>query len=582
MTMPTPPNPDPTAPHAVAMTREGDDGDPRTRYAVFDHVGDPIAIVRDVDGKPCVVFTNAAYRRRFDEWFAEDLARAAVRSVRRRSQAFVPSSETCISVEVGGAVHEFTAWPAGDDAILARGLDVSDRVGLAARVAHDAHHDKVTGLLDESGLIARIDAALERRELLGAGGAVVIVDIDQYRAVSDGLGRLASAELLRTIGERLERTLRFGDVVARISGDEFTVFCTDVADAGEATEVAHRLLETLIEPVELEVGEVFVTATVGIAEVLDEGDTAMRVLRDAHAALSTARASGPGSIEVFDDAIRAGVVQRIETEKELHRALREGHFRVYYQPLVRFAGAEVVGFEALVRWDHPQRGIVGPAEFIPVAEATGLIVPIGEWVLREACAQVARWIRSAPPWSEPLVVSVNLSARQLGHPAVVSTVASAVAEAGIDPSALVIEVTESTLMADPDLATAILHALRSIGVRIAIDDFGTGHSSLGYLKHLPVDCLKIDRAFVMGLGGGSTEDADDRAIVGAVVSMGHALGLTVTAEGVETVEQLDALAELGCDVAQGFYFARPQPSEVASALVHRRIQWRTGPHDAVA
>jgi diguanylate cyclase (GGDEF)-like protein len=555
--------------------------DPATHFAVFDHLDDPIAVVRESHEGPRVVFTNAAYRRSFDDWFSDDLACASVRSVLEvRSGAAAP--ESCISVEAGGAVHEFTAWPAGAGMIVARGLDVSERVALAARVAYDAHHDKVTGLLDGDGLVARIDAALSRRELLGAGGAVVIVDIDQYRAVSDGLGPDASAELLRAIGERLERTLRFGDCVARISGDEFTVFCADVADASEATQVAHRLLATFGEPVDLEVGEVFVSATVGIAELRADDDTAARVLRDAHAALSQAKLAGPGSIEVFDERIRADVVQRIEIEKELHRALREGHFRVFYQPLVRFAGAEVVGFEALVRWDHPERGIVGPTEFIPVAEATGLIVPIGEWVLREACAQASRWIESAPPWSEPLVVSVNLSARQLGHPAVVSTVASAVADARIDPSALVIEVTESTLMADPDLATTILHALRSIGVRIAIDDFGTGHSSLGYLKHLPVDCLKIDRAFVMGLGENSSADADDRAIVGAVVAMGHALGLTVTAEGVETVEQLDALAELGCDVAQGFYFARPQPGEVASALVHRRISWRTGARDAVA
>jgi Amt family ammonium transporter len=293
------------------------------------------------------------------------------------------------------------------------------------------------------------------------------------------------------------------------------------------------------------------------------------VVRDAHAALSFARVQGRGTVAVFDASIRDRTIERIEIEKSLHRALRNGEFRVHYQPLVRFDGAAVIGFEALLRWEHPERGLVGPLDFIPVAEETGLIVPIGEWVLHEVCAQAAVWSASMPD-AEPLVVSVNLSARQLAHPDLVGTIAAAIGRSGIDPATLLVEVTESTLMSDPELAATILHALRAIGVRIAVDDFGTGHSSLGYLKQLPVDCLKIDRSFVSGLG----VDPDDRAIVAAVVSMGHALGLTVTAEGVETPQQLDELERLGCDVGQGFYFAKPQPSAIVTALVRHRFSWR--------
>jgi diguanylate cyclase (GGDEF)-like protein len=473
------------------------------------------------------------------------------------------------TVDRGGAVVEWEARPADDDHVVLRGLDVSARESLAARLAHDARHDPVTGLPNGVALAERIDATIARPELLAGGAAVVICDLDQYRVIADGLGPAASADLLRVIGERFEQTLRFGDCVARLVGDEFAVFCCDIDDDAAALQVADRLLATLAEPVPLESGEVFVSATVGIARVDGPHDDAARVVRDAHAALSFARVQGRGTVAVFDASIRDRTIERIEIEKSLHRALRNGEFRVHYQPLVRFDGAAVIGFEALLRWEHPERGLVGPLDFIPVAEETGLIVPIGEWVLHEVCAQAAVWSASMPD-AEPLVVSVNLSARQLAHPDLVGTIAAAIGRSGIDPATLLVEVTESTLMSDPELAATILHALRAIGVRIAVDDFGTGHSSLGYLKQLPVDCLKIDRSFVSGLG----VDPDDRAIVAAVVSMGHALGLTVTAEGVETPQQLDELERLGCDVGQGFYFAKPQPSAIVTALVRHRFSWR--------
>jgi EAL domain-containing protein (putative c-di-GMP-specific phosphodiesterase class I) len=293
-------------------------------------------------------------------------------------------------------------------------------------------------------------------------------------------------------------------------------------------------------------------------------------LRDADAAMFSAKELGRDRVELFDETMRNRVVERLEIEKSLRRALLREELRVHYQPLVRFDRSEVIGFEALLRWEHPERGLLNPADFLAIAEDTGLIVSIGAWVLHEACRQAALWAADEAPDVAPLAVSVNLSARQLGHPDLVATVAEALAISGLPPHLLVLEITESVLMTDRELAVTILRALRSLGVRMSIDDFGTGQSSLGYLKTLPVDSLKIDRSFVDGLGS----DPDDSAIVAAVVHMGHALGLTVTAEGIETPLQLSELRSLGCDLGQGFYFARPQPGEIAGVLAHHRLRWR--------
>ncbi len=448
--------------------------------------------------------------------------------------------------------------------------DVTDRADLVAQLEFAATHDPVTALPNRAALHARVDEAIKHAAPFGATVALLLVDVDRFKVVNDSLGHVAGDELLVAISRRMERVLRFGDTLARVGGDEFAIVCGDVMDAGEPEAVAARVLGTFTDALPLGDGEVFLQASVGIALANGDDDCSERLLRDADAALAVAKESGRGRVVVFDDEMRVRAIERLELEKDLHRALRNRELRVFYQPLVHFDGAEVIGFEALLRWDHPERGLVTPYDFIPLAEETGLIVPIGAWVLHEVCAQAARWNAAAPKGEPPLLVSVNLSARQLAHPDLVATVAEAVAQAGIPPSSLVLEITETVLMDDPELASTILHALRSLGVRLAIDDFGTGHSSLGYLKALPVDCLKIDRSFVAGLAS----DPDDRAIVAAVVHMGHALGLQVTAEGIETSEQLAQLERLGCDVGQGFYFARPQPGEVVTALVHHRLRWR--------
>ena len=326
--------------------------------------------------------------------------------------------------------------------------------------------------------------------------------------------------------------------------------------------VADRLADAMTRPFDLDGDEVFLSASVGIALPTSSDDTAETLLRNADSAMYRAKERGRARHELFDDGMRAGAVARLQVEKDLHRALERDELRVVYQPEVELATGQVVAVEALLRWEHPERGVVGPAEFIEVSEETGLIVPIGEWVIEEACRQGAEWQRLYPD-RPPLSVWVNLSARQLASPDLVPTVERALSRAGVGPGSLCLEITESVVMSDAPSSITLLRALKDLGVSLGIDDFGTGYSSLGYLKRFPVDVLKVDRGFVDGLG----VDSEDSAIVAAVVSMAHALGMTAVAEGVETAGQVAELRALGCDLAQGYYFARPQPPSAITDLL---------------
>jgi len=447
--------------------------------------------------------------------------------------------------------------------------DDTDRRAVEAQLLYQSRHDTLTGLPNRVLLVERLRESLQHGARTRSQVALLFLDIDHFKVVNDSLGHEAGDGLFAAVALRVERVLRFGDTLARFGGDELAIICTDVFDVEEVHGLANRIAAVFDEPFAIDDSDVYMSASIGIALSETAGDTPERLLRDADVAMFRAKALGRARIEVFDDTMRARAVERLEIEKSLRRALVRNEFRVHYQPLVQFDRSEVIGFEALLRWQHPERGLLGPGDFLAIAEETGLIVPIGAWVLREVCRQAALWLEDAPDDVTPLGFSVNLSARQLAHPDLVATVAGALADSGLSPHLLVLEITESVLMTDRELAVTILHALRSLGVRCSIDDFGTGQSSLGYLKTLPVDSLKIDRSFVDGLG----TNPDDSAIVAAVVHLGHALGLSVTAEGIETPLQLSELRALGCDLGQGFYFARPQPSEVAGALVHHRLRW---------
>jgi len=441
------------------------------------------------------------------------------------------------------------------------GRDVGERRALEARLAHQATHDALTGLPNRALFLDRLAYSLARRDRAEIP-AVLFVDLDRFKAVNDSLGHDAGDRLLAAVAGRLRDCLRGADTAARFGGDEFAVLLDRVADLPAAVRVAERIVARVGLPVALGDREVVVTPSVGIALGADVADTAEDLLRFADVAMYRAKALGPGCYEVFYPGMHADALPRLALERDLRLALERGEFVLHYQPLVALPGRGVIGVEALVRWRHPARGLVPPGDFIPLAEETGLILPLGRWVLDEACRQGRAW-RDARPDAPPLTISVNVAARQLRSTALLGDVARALAETGLPPGDLQLEITEGAAMADAAATVVILQELKDLGVRLALDDFGTGHSSLAYLKRFPVDALKVDKAFVTGLG----RDPEDAAIVGAIVTLARALGLGVTAEGVETVAQAAVLGGLGCDTGQGYLFARPLPAEEVAGLV---------------
>jgi diguanylate cyclase (GGDEF)-like protein len=382
---------------------------------------------------------------------------------------------------------------------------------------------------------------------------VLFCDLDGFKTVNDGLGHQTGDGLLRLVAERLAAVVREADTVARVGGDEFVVLLEDLAAVEDAEVVAAAVVEALSRPFPLDGRELTVSVSVGIATATDGGD-ADEVLRSADVAMYVAKARGRGRFERFRPEMHAAVVNRLDLHGALRRAVREREFRVLYQPGVDLRDGSVVGVEALLRWQHPDRGLVGPGEFLDVLEETDLIVPVGAWVLGEACRQAAAW--------PGLVVSVNLSARQLAAPDLVATVAGALAETGLDPALLQLEVTESILV-EGEANLARFAALKGLGVRLALDDFGTGYSSLAYLRRYPFDVLKIDKAFVDDV---ATDDGAAQ-LVRTIVAMSHGLGLLTVAEGIEHREQVDALLDAGCRYGQGFLFARPVPPASVARLL---------------
>ena len=424
----------------------------------------------------------------------------------------------------------------------------------ALEMAHQALHDALTGLPNRLLVAETLEQALERSARTGDEVAVLFVDLDRFKLINDSRGHAAGDELLVTVAERLRRVVRPDDVVARFGGDEFVIVCEDKAAALEASVLAERILTALREPVLAGGQEVFLSASVGIA-VADGSGSPSGLLRDADAAMYRAKEKGRNRSEFFDTTMQTEATEHLELQSALHRAIERDELRVYYQPVVELETGAVTGVEALVRWQHPQHGLVSPASFIPLAEETGLIVPIGAWVLDQATARLARWRKES--WGRSLTVSVNLSARQLRQPELIPRLMATLLATGMDPDALCLELTETTFMEDAGSNRDTLVEIRALGLGLAIDDFGTGYSSLTYLKRFPVTVVKVDQAFVRGLG----ENVADTAIVKSVIDLAHALGLVVVAEGVETAEQVAHLRALGCDMGQGYFFARPQPAD---------------------
>jgi diguanylate cyclase (GGDEF)-like protein/PAS domain S-box-containing protein len=467
--------------------------------------------------------------------------------------------DTLVDVTV---VHGDSGAP---EYLFAQVLDITRRKQAERALAHQALHDALTGLPNRVLLLDRLDHALAQRDRRTSAIAVLLVDLDQFKLVNDGLGHSAGDALLVAAADRLAKAVRPGDTVCRLGGDEFVICCENVGGAEEAMTIGERVRAAFSQPFVVERRELFVTASVGVT-LASVSSTADSLLRDADAAMYRAKERGRARVEVFDDGLRERATARLATATSLRRALQDGEFEVHYQPVMSLADERLTGFEALVRWNDPERGLVPPAEFIGIAEETGLIVPLGELVLREATRQLAEWSARFPGGPD-LTVSVNVSGRQMVDAALVPTVAEALRESGIAPNRLHLEITETVLMDDIDESLEVLRALDELGVTLEIDDFGTGYSSLSYLKRLPVDTLKVDRSFVSGLG----TDSEDTSIVTAITALGRALGLRLHAEGVENELQRAAVRALGCDVAQGFHWSPPLPAREAERWLRRPL-----------
>jgi diguanylate cyclase (GGDEF)-like protein len=489
-----------------------------------------------------------------------------------RTKVAVSNKPTDSIVELqNGRTFKIRHRPMPDGGWVATHEDITEQRRSEVKIEYMAHHDSLTDLANRVLLNERLEHALGRRIHREEMVAVHHLDLDQFKAVNDTFGHPAGDKLLKIVADRLRGLARETDTVARTGGDEFVIVQAPIADPADATSLAQRIIGLMSEPYDIDGHQAVIGASIGIAVGPGDGLRPDRLLRNADLALYRAKGDGRGTFRFFEPAMDLQMQTRRIMERDLRKALPAGEFELYYQPVVNLASNQISGFEALIRWNHPEKGMVAPATFIPLAEEIGFIVPIGEWVIRQACATAARW-------PGDLHVAVNISAVQFRSPGLMQVIVGALAASGLQPTRLEIEITETVLLQNRETTLAILHQLRALGIRIAMDDFGTGYSSLTYLQCFPFDKIKIDRSFVKDI----TENTGSLNIVRAVAALANGMGMTATAEGVETSEQLDKITSEGCTEMQGYLFSRPLPAAEIERLFLAKHAARKTPGRIVA
>ncbi len=561
--------------------------------SVLDGMNDPISIIDVITHK--IIGTNAAFLQEYGLPEAEAIGKTCYEITHRRTDPCKPPHDICPLLDTVASgrhareehVHythdgreqyvEVLTSPIRDEQgkiIQAIHIqrDITDRKQAEKQIRLLAYYDNLTGLPNRTFYKELLTRALTHAKRFAKIIATLFIDLDSFKRINDTLGHDAGDELLRAVAARLLKCVRktdyiaraddeeFLNTVSRVGGDEFIVMLNDVARDHDAALVARRILNDLRRPFLLSGHEVFVSASIGISLYPSDGENAETLFKNADIAMYNAKEQGKNNYQFFANSMNVKALERLTMENELHRALERKEFLLYYQPKLNVRSRKIIGFEALIRWKHPEKGLVSPAAFIPLAEETGLIVPIGAWVLRTACLQCKAWQAMG---FVSLPVAVNISKRQFEQQDLVETVTLALREADLSPESLELEITESMIMQDPERAIAMLHELKAKGIRTSIDDFGTGYSSLDYLRRIPLDSLKVDRSFVMNV----TTSPDDAAITSAIIAMARALKLKVVAEGVETEQQLAFLRERECDEAQGYLFSKPIPAEQCAELI---------------
>ncbi|MDR3706849.1 MAG: EAL domain-containing protein [Capsulimonadaceae bacterium] len=497
--------------------------------------------------------------------------RSHITTVIDQIRAAKPDSSTMMEARVRNAsgqwrLFEFVITNMLDEpeveGILLNCRDISERSEFQIQLAHLALHDTLTGLPNRALFMSHVARALDRSRTKLSSIAVLCINIDDFKLVNDSLGHDAGDILLVQLARRLQECVRLLDAISRIGGDQFTVLLEDQAD-DDVRAIAQKIMAALWTPIVVETREVFVSVTIGVAIASGEYASADELLRDAETAMYNAKAAGKSRVVVFEQGMNARALEKLDLQTDLNRALKKKQFEIYYQPVVSLADGCVTEVEALLRWNHPTRGLVLPDQFIPIAEQTGLIVPLGQWTLEQACRQARQWQIDRIGQS-PIGVNVNISPRQLLQPDFLDKVRRVLKTTGLAGELLTLEITESFMIQDTEPVIPMLHDLKKLGVKLAIDDFGTGYSSMAYICTLPIDSLKIDRSFITKLG-----EQDDDAVIGAIVTLAKALRIEITSEGIETEEQLTALQEIGCDNGQGFFLSPPLPPDKLTSVLMR-------------